>query len=293
MVQQIPLDITSRVDETQDQQGTRQVAPDLAYLRLAFVNVVFHGLPGAGDRGWVLIDTGVTGMAEKIVAAAGARFGEGARPAAIIQTHGHFDHVGALVDLAERWDVPVYAHRLEHPYLNGTASYPPADPSVGGGLMALLSPLYPRKPVDVGGRLLALPEDGTVPAMPGWRWLHTPGHAPGHVSLWHAGSATLVAGDAIVTTGQESAYEAAVQEPEMHGPPQYFTPDWQSAGASVRLLAGLDPGLVITGHGRALGGAKMREALHRLADNFTEIAVPEGGRYVADPARPEDGSVYR
>ena len=63
----------------------------------------------------------------------------------------------------------------------------PPDPSVGGGLMSPLSPLYPREPVDVSRRLQALPADGSVPAMPGWRWVHTPGHAPG-VSLWRPGT---------------------------------------------------------------------------------------------------------
>ena len=46
---------------------------------------------------------------------------------AIVMTHGHFDHVGALEDLAEEWDTPVDAHPLEHPYLDGKASYPPGD----------------------------------------------------------------------------------------------------------------------------------------------------------------------
>jgi glyoxylase-like metal-dependent hydrolase (beta-lactamase superfamily II) len=40
--------------------------------------------------------------------------------AAIIMTHGHFDHVGVLEDLAETWQAPVYAHELERPYLDGT-----------------------------------------------------------------------------------------------------------------------------------------------------------------------------
>ncbi|WP_347404076.1 MBL fold metallo-hydrolase [Mesorhizobium sp. WSM4976] len=51
--------------------------------------------------------------------------------------------------------------------------------------------------------------------MPGWRWLHTPGQAPGHISLWREADHTLVAGDAFITTGQESAYEVAVQQLEM------------------------------------------------------------------------------
>ena len=91
----------------------------------------------------------------------------------IVLTHGHFDHAGSLEDLAGGWDVLVYAHVLEHPYLDGSRSYPPADPWVGGGAMAVLSPLFPTGPVDVGGRLRSLPEDGSVPGMPGWRWIHT------------------------------------------------------------------------------------------------------------------------
>src|SRR3712207_7159986 len=49
-----------------------------------------------------------------------------------------FDHVGVLETLAAEWDVPVVAHELEAPYLTGQASYPPPDPSVGGGLVARL-----------------------------------------------------------------------------------------------------------------------------------------------------------
>jgi glyoxylase-like metal-dependent hydrolase (beta-lactamase superfamily II) len=171
--------------------------------------------------------------------------------------------------------VDVYAHPLEHPYLEGRQSYPPPNPGAGGGSMALLSPLFPRQPVDLGNRLLSLPADGAVPFMPGWRWLATPGHAPGHVSLWHEGTRTLIAGDAIVTTGQESAYEVMLQEPEMHGPPRYFTPDWESAEASVQTLAALRPELVVTGHGRAMAGPEMQRALAELAANFRTVAVPE------------------
>ena len=45
------------------------------------------------------------------------RFGENNKPKAIVLTHGHFDHVGAVVDLVRKWDVPVYAHEAELPYL--------------------------------------------------------------------------------------------------------------------------------------------------------------------------------
>ena len=116
----------------------------------------------------MLVDAGLPGTKGLIKDAAAARFGADARPVAIIMTHGHFDHVGALEALTHEWDAPVYAHQLELPYLNGCASYPPGDPLVGGGLIAAMARLYPRGPVDVGARLQALPGDGTLPGMPGW-----------------------------------------------------------------------------------------------------------------------------
>ena len=272
MTVQLALDKAAQAPDTQDEAGTRQIADDVAYRRLKIVNVVFVGEP---DGDWVLVDTGLPGSKSDILACAEERFGKAARPRAILLTHGHFDHIGTVEDLAAEWDVDVYAHPAEHPFLDGSQSYPPADTAAGGGLMTLLAPLFPRKPIDLGTRLKALPADGSVPFLPGWRWILTAGHTPGHVSLWREGDRTLIAGDAFVTTGQESLYEAAMQTPEMHGPPRYFTPDWTSAEASVRVLAELEPELAVTGHGRAVKGPAMRLALHDLADQFREIAVPE------------------
>lgn len=281
MKQQISVDPEAQVPREFKRRNSRvrDLAPDLASKRLALVNVVFFGLPGSGDRQWVLIDTGIPGTAGFISRAAEQRFGRGSRPLAIVLTHGHFDHVGSLKVLADRWETPVYAHPLEHPYLNGTAAYPPPDPTVGGGLIAALSPLYPRGPIDVSRWLRALPA-GEVPGMPGWTWIDTPGHAPGHVSFWRELDRSPIAGDAFITTAQESAYSVTTQIPELHGPPQYYTPDWERAGDSVRRLAALEPELVVTGHGPPMHGPRMRTALLALARDFESTAVPEQGKYV-------------
>jgi glyoxylase-like metal-dependent hydrolase (beta-lactamase superfamily II) len=259
-----------------------EITSDVGYLRTAIVNLYFFGPPAAGDRGWVLIDAGMPGFARSIARAAERRFGRRARPAAIVLTHGHFDHVGALRTLAERWDAPIYAHPLELPYLTGAAAYPAPDPSVGGG-MARMSPLFPRGPFDFGPRVSSLPQAGTVPGMPGWIWIHTPGHTPGHVSLFRERDRTLIVGDAFVTTRQESLFYALTQAIEMHGPPAYYTPDWGTAWESVELLAGLKPEIVSTGHGRPMRGAGMRIELQHLASEFGRRAVPPQGRYVDRP----------
>src|SRR5689334_10972488 len=103
-------------------------APDVRQITTLFVNVFVL----SGADGWVLVDAGIPGYAERIRSAAAEFIGSGEPPRCIVLTHGHIDHVGSLAALLEMWDVPVYAHPLEFPYLTGRRAYPPPDPLVGG-----------------------------------------------------------------------------------------------------------------------------------------------------------------
>lgn len=260
--------------------GLDPVTRDIARLKTWIVNLFYVGDPANGPNDWVLVDAGMPTWAGSIIRHAERRFGRGAKPRAIVLTHGHFDHVGPLKQLLRRWDVPVYAHELELPYITGQSAYPPPDPTVGGGMMARTSFLLPRGPFDFRPKVMPLPSDGSIPHLPGWRWIHTPGHTPGHVSLFRESDRALIAGDAFVTTEQEALMSPLMDEEVMHGPPMYFTQDWSAARQSVQKLADLDPFIAATGHGPPMFGKRLLQALSWLADDFDRAALPHQGRYV-------------
>ncbi|MGY3717552.1 MBL fold metallo-hydrolase [Sutcliffiella cohnii] len=254
------------------------ILPDLYNYTIQIVNIHLVGDPKTND--FVLIDAGMPDSAEEIISVIENRFGENSRPKAIILTHGHFDHVGAIIELVKRWEIPVYAHELEMPFLLGEKSYPEPDATVEGGMVAKMSPMFPNEPINLGNHIKPFPSDGTVPHMPGFKWIHTPGHTPGHVSFYRENDGTLIVGDAFVTVKQEYLYKVFTQELEISGPPRYLTTDWNAAKASVAKLAALKPTVAVTGHGLPLSGDLLTSSLEKLVHDFDDIAKPDYGKYV-------------
>ncbi|WP_240336938.1 MBL fold metallo-hydrolase [Rufibacter psychrotolerans] len=255
----------------------KQVRPDVYYYTNQIVNFAL-----VGDAShWVLVDAGMPKCAQEVMDVARSVFGAQAQPAAIILTHGHFDHVGGLAGILATWSVPVYAHPLEIPFLTGQQAYPEPDTTVEGGMLAKISSIYPHEPIDISAaNPQLLPPDGTVPGMPGWGWVFTPGHSPGHVALFREADRTLISGDAVITVKQDSFYKVLMQTPEVQGPPRYLTTDWQAAWESVRKLEALRPNLIVPGHGQAMEGEALAQGLRKLVEEFDTIAVPDHGKFV-------------
>jgi glyoxylase-like metal-dependent hydrolase (beta-lactamase superfamily II) len=260
-----------------------RIATDVGWLPISFVNVYFVGKAGGP---WVMVDSGLPERADDIFAAAEARFGGGSRPEAILLTHGHFDHAGSALALAELWDVPIYAHRLEMPYLSGKSPYPPPDPTLRGA-MAFLSRFMPSRPNDFGDRLRELPQ-GEVPGAPGWQAVYTPGHSPGHVSFFRASDRVLLAGDAFATMNMDRWNGLITARKTLARAGAPFNSDWAATRSSVAQLAKLRPNVVGCGHGIPRSDPDL--AL-RLEDFAARFRAPRRGRYVLQPARTDENGI--
>lgn len=254
-----------------------RIAEDVGWLPVSFVNVYFIGHSGGP---WALVDAGLPGRANQIFAAAEARFGAGSKPEAIVLTHGHFDHAGSALELAKRWDAPIFAHPLELPYLTGRSSYPPPDPTIGGAI-AFLSRFMPSGAYNFGACVRPL-RNGEVPGLPEWQWLETPGHSPGHVSLYRSSGRVLLAGDAFASMDMDSWSGLITGQRTLARAGAPFNSDWAATKSSVQKLADLGPEVVGCGHGTPFCSGPISLRLSRFAARFR---APRRGRYVRQPAQ--------
>jgi glyoxylase-like metal-dependent hydrolase (beta-lactamase superfamily II) len=106
---------------------------------------------------------------------------------AIVLTHAHLDHVGAVTAIRERAHVPVYLHPADDDLL---AMAPEQGRMFGLRVEPVAPadhPLAHGDQISVGNVSLAV--------------LHTPGHSPGSVCLYAVDEQTLIAGDTLFRHG--------------------------------------------------------------------------------------------
>ncbi|MGN1400835.1 MAG: MBL fold metallo-hydrolase [Bacillus sp. (in: firmicutes)] len=213
----------------------------------------------------VMIDAGMPKQAKAIKHDFREKFQKD-KPVAIILTHGHFDHVGSLAELLQEWEIPVFAHELELPFLNGEKDYPRGKVSKKG-LVSMISFKFPNYGINLATYIKPLPENHSVPFLAGWKWIFTPGHTPGHVSLYNEEKRVLIAGDAFTTTKQESLLHVITQKFEINGAPAYFTMDEETAGKTIKKLAELQFDYCVTGHGRPMKSRQLiKQQMEKLMD---------------------------
>ena len=161
-----------------------EIAKGIEMLQLEFQEFVIHPILLWNDEMAVLIDTGFPGQIEDIqvkMEKVGVSFD---KLKVVILTHQDIDHIGSLPELLQRCrsNIKVYAHELDKPYIEGD-------------LPLLKDGNIENRPK---GKVSDTVINGQeLPYCGGILILHTPGHTPGHISLYLKQSKILVAGDSM------------------------------------------------------------------------------------------------
>lgn len=125
---------------------------------------------------------------------------ENLNPKAILLTHAHFDHIGAVDTIRKDYGIDVYIHEREAGWLN--------DPNLNRSALSLGDPILtdpPEKLVHTGRmQLSAFTFDV----------LHTPGHSPGSVSYVFNNHHFIISGDVLFQrgVGRTDLPEGSMQE---------------------------------------------------------------------------------
>jgi hydroxyacylglutathione hydrolase len=190
-------------------------------LRVANVYLV------AIDDGLLLVDTGMPGGAERIVACIESTGGHAADLRYIVLTHCDMDHIGSVARLKELTGAKVAIHELDGPVLAGQQKA-----QKGGPLVEVFGRLFRVRHVmpDV------LLKDGDV--VGGLTVMHVPGHT--------AGSIVLVREDGVVFSGDALISNNAGQ---VRPPRPRLALDPAKARASAERIKALPIKLLCTGHG--------------------------------------------
>ena len=128
----------------------------------------------------VIVDPGAD--APRIQVAVGNR-----KPVAVLLTHGHYDHIGAVDEVCAHYHIPVYLHPADWPKLT--------DPALSVGAEFGYDIRVNTQPLPV--------EDNQVLSLGGMKItvLHTPGHSKGSVCYLLPDNAGLLCGDTLFDGG--------------------------------------------------------------------------------------------
>lgn len=110
---------------------------------------------------------------------------QGLKPAAILLTHAHFDHIGAVDAIRDRWNIPVYIHEKEKNWL--------LDPSLNGSQFFMTSKPITARPAD---HFISKEGELSIGEFT-LQVYETPGHSPGSVSFYAEEIGVVFSGDAL------------------------------------------------------------------------------------------------
>ncbi len=220
----------------------------------------------------VLVDAGFPGQLDQLREETGRAGVSLDRLTRLIVTHQDVDHIGgiaALLTLNDR--IEVLAHEQDRAYVVGEKRLIKVTPERLEQLSEHLSylPDERRRTVIEGFENARARVDRTLadgerlPYVGGVIVIHTPGHTPGHISLYLEQSRVLLAGDAL-----------NVSDGRLVGPNPRLTPEMDQATHSLKKLARYEIGTVVCYHGGVYSG----DANARIAELAAEPASGRSSR---------------
>jgi glyoxylase-like metal-dependent hydrolase (beta-lactamase superfamily II) len=265
-----------------------EIAPDV-YLLGPWGRTQTNAYLVRDGSSWILVDAGWENDGPRIQAAARSLLGPGLFPTAILLTHAHPDHDGSARELAQAWGCPVFAHPAELPIATGdfTAMERHAGPLDRLLILPLMRAVGRRRREamlarsSLAGIVQPLGPEGAIRGVEGWRWIHTPGHTPGHVAYVRARDRVVLSGDAVLTLEVNSWAGLLRQRQGLSGPPWYTTWDRRAAVASIIEIANLEPRVLAGGHGLPLAGPGTAAAVSAFAERT--MRLPRNLEFAAGP----------
>jgi glyoxylase-like metal-dependent hydrolase (beta-lactamase superfamily II) len=149
--------------------------------------------------GLTVIDAGLPRSEKKILAYVAGLGRQAEDIKRIIITHADFDHIGGLGALQRASGARTYASKIEADAIalgKSSREIKASGFSIRRLLFAVLRPFMKLKPFQVD-EILA--EGQTLPVLGGLRIVETPGHTPGHISLFAPSVGILFCGDSMVS----------------------------------------------------------------------------------------------
>lgn len=201
------------------------------------------------DNDMVLIDTAYPGQSPLISAEIASLGLSIDKLTKIIITHQDLDHIGCLPNiLSSCTEVEVFASSIEKPYIQGEKMLVKLTPEAIAEAVRSLPEEVPVEWKNAFRHMLEHPPKAAVnttiehgeqlPLCGGLEVILTPGHTPGHVSLYHHPSKTLIAADALI-----------VKENELLGPDPRYCSDYELAKQSLKQLLNYNIQQIFCFHG--------------------------------------------